>query len=83
MHNAVDGQCKEAITRMTEGVCLQAGLPVDNFLSEISGLCESLLSIAKYCCDYQDMEKNPKIMALVEHCFICANEMLSFQHEQG
>ena len=67
---------------MTGEVCTQAGVPVDNFLSDIGGLCESLLSIAKYCCDYQDME-DPKIVSLAEHCFICANEMLNFQHDKG
>ena len=70
------------ITRMTAEVCTEAGLRVDSFVSDISGLCESLSLIAKYCCDYQDVE-DTKIASLVEHCFICANEMLEFTHDQG
>ena len=80
--NVVDGQSKESLTRMTGEVCTQTSMEVDSFVSDIGGLCESLSLIAKYCCDYQDME-DTKITSLVEHCFICANEMLNFQHDQG
>jgi hypothetical protein len=82
IHNVVDNQSKEAITHMTAEVCAQVGIGVDSFINDIAGLCESLSLIAKYCCDYQDME-DTKITSLVEHCFICANEMLKFQHNQG
>ena len=81
MYNVVSDQSKEVITQMTAEVCTQAGLRVDKFIRDIGGLCESLSLIAKYCCD-QDIE-DPKIASLVEHCFICANEMLKFQHDQG
>ena len=80
--NVVNGQSKEAITRMTEEVCSQASMEVDSFVSDIGGLSESLSLIAKYCCEYQETE-DTKITSLVEHCFICANEMLNFQHDQG
>ena len=67
---------------MTQEVCNEAGVEVENFLCEINGLCESLSSIVEWCCDYKDVG-NPKIVSLMEDCFICANEMLNFQHDQG
>ena len=83
-YGVVAGQKKENLTQMTSEICAQAGVSLDRFLYEISGLCKSLLVIAKDCCDYSpsDMEK-PKIRTLVEHCFTCADEMLNCQHEQG
>ena len=81
MQCIVEGQSKEAITQITEEVCTQAGMEVETFIDDIGGLCESLALIAKYCCEYQDIE-DTKITSLVEHCFICANEMLNFQHNQ-
>ena len=78
----VDGQGKEAITQMTQEICNQANVEVDNFLCEINGLCESLSSIIEWCCEYKDVG-NPKIISLMEDCFICANMMLNFQHDQG
>lgn len=78
----VDGHSKDAITQTTEELCNQAGIQVENFLSEIGGLCESLSSIVEWCSYYKD-EENPKIMPLMKDCFICANEMLNFQHDQG
>ena len=82
IYNVVDNQSKEVITQMTAEVCTQAGLRVDKFVRDIGGLCESLSLIAKYCCDYQGVE-DTRITSLVEHCFICTNEMLKFQHDQG
>ena len=67
---------------MTKEVCSIADVPVDNFLHEIGGLCESLSTIVECCCDYKD-GGSPNIMPLIEHCVICANEMLNFQHDQG
>ena len=67
---------------MTAEVCTQAKVPLGNFLSEIRGLCESLSSVARDCCDYQNTTE-PEIKPIVEHIFLCANEMLNFQHERG
>ena len=75
----VDGQSKEAITQLTEKVCRKAGVKVDKFLNEISGLCES---IVECCCNYTNVE-NPNIMSVIEQCAVCAKEMLNFQHDQG
>ena len=73
------------LSQITEEVCVQANLPLDKFLEEISGLCESLSLIAKDCCDYQDkdLEKLELIKDIMERCFMCADEMLNYCHEQG
>lgn len=67
---------------MTAEVCTKAKFPLNDFLDEVHELCESVSSIAKDCCDYENKEK-PEVKQIVEHCFLCATEMLNYTHEQG